>query len=132
MYLHHARFSERIVKKTEKMNITIPEWIKYTRPKNGLNACVNKGRGENQLKKVHPERIDVKKPPTNTIYFINLNSTGNRFLNFLNEIISCMNPIGQIHPQNALPKTAAAISMIAAATSEKRGMLDLESIALRL
>jgi hypothetical protein len=131
-YLHHARFSERIVKKTEKTNITMPEWIKYARPKNGLNDCVNKGMGENQPKKVHPERIGIRSPPTNKIYLINLNLTGNHFLNFLNEIMSCMNPMGQIHPQNALPKIVVAMSMIIAATSDKRGMLDLESIALRL
>jgi hypothetical protein len=120
------------VETTENRNITTPEWIKNSGPKKGLNDCVNKGRGENHSKKVHPERIGMRRPPTTRTYLIGLNRWGNLFLRFLNEMMSCMNPMGQNHPQNALPMIAAATSIINAGTRDKRRMLDPESIAQRL
>ena len=87
---------------------------------------------ENHSKNVHPENIGIIKPPTSSAYLNSRKRSGNKFVFLPKEAISCMNPMGQIHPQKALPRIAAMISMMTAITRDKIWTWVPARIALRL
>jgi hypothetical protein len=132
MYLHQARLSDTVEKMTDKKKIATPTWIQLIRSRNGIRACVNIDKGVNHSKKVHPENTGIIKPPNSMTYLTSRNHSGNQLFFLPKEVKSCINPMGQIHPQKALPKKAVAISMMTAGTRDKMGTWVLVRIAFRL